>query len=905
MTPATIGPYKVLRELGRGGMGEVYLAHDTRLERMVAVKALPGHLASDPDRLARFQREAKVLASLNHPCIGAIYGLEESGGQQYLILEFVEGETLADRLARGRIPVDDAITFARHIAEALEAAHEKGVVHRDLKPSNVMVAPDGGAKVLDFGLARAEGSLASNIGAEFSPDSPTVTRPSPVNSPTIPGAIMGSAGYMSPEQARGRPVDKRTDVFSFGCVLYEMLTGEVPFMGDTVADAIGATLHKDISFDRLPASTPPRIRELLTLCLAKDRKQRLHDMGDARIAIDRALSSQEWSASVADGRSGGGWRLAALIAPFAACSLGIGWVLASRFGAPAAPAPQGAKLLIPSRTSAYRLAGNPAISPDGRMVAFLAFPTGGQSWSLWVRPIDSFEARLMADTSASTNPFWSHDSRTIGFQAEGKLWAVDVEQGGSRRLITSTPGISSGAWSNGGTILLSNDAIGGGLGEVPASGGKVAPVTTLDGTAFERGHHSPTFLPDGQRYLYLVIDRKPEQEVNIGHLYAGRLGSPERTFITDLTSAAWYVRPGWLVYVEDGAIRAAPFDDQSLKVTGDAVTIGDGVEYFRPTGASSLSVASNGTLVFTPPEEDNQLVWFDTNGARLGAVRAGGNPTDVRISPDGSAVLVTTKDRRTGLSDVWMHGLDRTTSTRLTTAASWEGAPLWSRDGSMVYYSSDARDYPEIYSILSDGSDARLVYGATSDGQIWFPFGLTPDGRSLIMMGSVEKLGTEMRLLPLDGSSPATPLRSSPADESAPTLSPDGKWLAYVSNESGRSEVYLAPFPGPGPKVQISVGGSLPRWSPSSDRVYFKLTTAGNETMAGGAKVVETAKLMAVELATPAAFTSPPPPRVVIEALEGIDSFDVAPDGKRLLLALTPSGSQPMCVILNALPPKR
>ncbi len=901
-----IGSFKIQRELGRGGMGEVFLAQDTRLERMVAIKALPAHLSSDPDRLARFQREAKVLASLSHTNIGAIYGLEESAGQQYLILEFVEGQTLADRLTRGPVPLDEALQLAMQMAEALEAAHEKGIVHRDLKPGNVMITPDGVVKVLDFGLARSESTPVSTITSGFAPDSPTITRPQPVHSPTIPGAIMGSAGYMSPEQARGKPVDKRSDVFSFGCVLYEMLTGSIPFRGETVADAIGATLHKELDLGQLPVSTPPRVRELLSMCLAKDRKQRLHDMGDARLTIERAISGQEWAQPVAAHRGRSAWPIAAFIALSSVAALGIGWLLASRFTAPTQVAPPVTKLLIPSQTPAYRWADDPRISPDGRTVVFSAVPTGGKARMLWARPLDSFDARPLSETENAESHFWSRDGRSIAFHTDGKLWAVDVEQRGSRRLITAATSNAGAAWSPDGTILLSFATTSGGILSVPASGGQPKPVTTPDEAAFERGHFYPYFLPDGQRYLYLVVDRKPEQEVNVGHLCAGTLGSSERTFIADLTSNVWYVKGGWLVFVEDGTIKAAPFDADTLKFTGDPVTIADGVSYFRPVGYASFSVADDGTLVYIAPPADNQLVWFDASGARLAKVPTNGSPQQMTISPDGSRLVLMISDRRTGLSDLWIMGLDRPSAMRLTTDASWEGAPVWSHDGSTIYFSSDRRDFPEVYSIRADGSGGiKPVYGTSSVGRIWFPASAPPDGKQLFIIGSVDKLGSEMMALPLEGGGPAVPVRSSPADEFGPSLSPDGKWLAYQSDESGRPEVYLAPFPGNGPKVQVSVGGFMPRWSPRGDKLYFQLTVAGDDQAANGFGAMRTSKIMVVELDSPAAFTAPPPPMVLFETPEEIGSFQVAPDGKRFLLLLSPNEQPPMSVILNAIPPRK
>ena len=428
MHPASIGPFTIERELGRGGMGEVYLARDTRLDRQVAIKAMPAHLAQDPDRLARFQREAKVLASLNHPGIGTIYGLEEADGHQYLILEFVEGETLADWVSRGAIPVEESLSLAKQIAEALDLAQEKGVIHRDLKPGNVMVTPDGIVKVLDFGLARTEEGPASSITAKSLADSPTVTSPArAVHSPTIPGVIMGSAGYMSPEQARGKSVDKRSDIFSFGCVLFEMLTGAQPFRGETVADAIGATLHKELDLNLLPAKTPRRVRDLLTNCLAKDRKNRLHDIGDARLELQRAINEPREHTTGTPPvdrwwRSPRGLLAACLLAVASvaiASAVVIPAFLTPRDERRAAPHPARvvrATLTLPKGMSCRIGDRSVALSPDASRIVIAARPVDeSASASLFVRDLSRLEFQPIADTGDASYPFWSPDGRSIAF----------------------------------------------------------------------------------------------------------------------------------------------------------------------------------------------------------------------------------------------------------------------------------------------------------------------------------------------------------------------------------------------------------------------------------------------------------------------------------------------------------
>ncbi len=894
----SIGPFRIEREIGRGGMGVVYLARDTRLDRQVAIKALPEHLSEDPDRLARFQREAKVLASLNHSGIGAIYGMEEVEGRRYLVLEYVEGESLAARLEKGALPVDEALEIAKQIAEALEAAHEKGIIHRDLKPGNVMISDEGRAKVLDFGLARSAEGSPSSTSVPLNPESPTMTSPARIHSPTIPGVILGSAGYMSPEQARGRAVDKRSDIFSFGCVLYEMLTGAQPFPGETTTDSIGAILHREPDWASLPAQTPARIHELLGGCLAKDRRQRLHDIGDARIQLERAITGHEWTAT-ASARPARRWAMAGGALAAVLLLVGGTWVAATRWGQTERSQSQPIRLSIPSRTAAYAQASSSRLSPDGRSIVFLARAPGADDWSLWVRPLDSFEARPLPETGGADQPFWSWDSRFIAFHADGKLWSVDVVQGGSRRLIAAVPANVGATWGPSGEIILSEGVAENRLCRIPAGGGTPEPLTTLDPALFERIHAWPRFLPDGVRYFFVGVGFNPDEEVRIGRLYMGRLGSTERTFIANIISPVRYIEPDRLIYVDDGAIKAAPFDLDSMRITGDAATVADGAFFFKAFGATSVSVSNNGTIAFEPPGEEEELAWFDERGLRVGAIGPKGDFDAPRIAPDGTRVAVGVSDRRTGASDMWIFGIGRATSSRLTTDARWEGGPLWSRDGATLYFSWDRSDAPWIYSINADGSGPiRDVYGKGSAGQVWFAEDIAPDGATLLVSGNVDRLGSELRLVPLSGQSDAVAFRSTPSDEFDARFSPDGKWIAYSTDESGRPEVYLAPYPGPGPKIQVSEGGGTDAgWSRAGDRLFYLREASGDQPGASGVSAI-----MAVDLDRPDSFQSPPRPRVLFESAQRIENFDIAPDGKRFLLHLSPLDTPAIRVILNGVP---
>ncbi|MFN0010205.1 MAG: hypothetical protein ACKVS8_01030, partial [Phycisphaerales bacterium] len=686
----------------------------------------------------------------------------------------------------------------------------------------------------------------------------------------------------------------------------EMLSGLGPFGGETVTDSLGAILHREPNWTLLPPGTPALVQVLLRRCLAKDRKRRLHDIGDARIDLDQAIDDPAGTTLGFAPRSTHGarptlrtllpWGVTALA--LAAAGAGLWW--GGAFGT-TAPAHLAARLIIPSSTPAYQRASRPIISPDGRSIVFNARAADTGIWCFWHRPLDSFDARPLPETANAFAPAWSPDGRSIAFHAEGKLWALDLEQGGARRLLAAEPGSDGVSWSSAGTLLISRFVGGpeglGGMVSLPAAGGTAQPLTRLDATAHERGHLFGHFLPDGQRYIYLAIFRRPDQEISVGRVYAGRLGSDERTHVADLTSKVWYADPGWLVYVDDAAIKALRFDPATCRTRGEPVLIADGVGYFRPTGNTDLSVSRTGNLVFTPPVADRRLVWFDTAGTPVGGIGPTADFQGFRISPDGARVAAAVVERRTGLSDLWVYGVARPTSTRLTTEASWEGAPVWSADGRTIFYASDKADSPEVYTIPADGSKgATRLYGPGSGGRVWMPRTASPDGRVLMVNGVVEKLDEELRVLPLDGTGPAVPFRSSPAAEDGGRFSPDGRWVAFESDESGRREVYLGPYPGPGASVQVSDGGSYPVWAPRGDRLYYIKSKLGT------AAATEPSRIMAVDLKDAAAFATPPAARVFIETTDIIDSFDAAPDGQRLLVQLSPAQTEPIRVILNALP---
>ena len=609
---ARLGPYEIVAPLGSGGMGEVYRARDPRLGRDVAIKALPAAFAADPERLARFEREAKLLAALSHPNVGAIYGLEEVAGQRYLVLEFVEGVTLATRLARGALPLEEALEVCRQIAAALEAAHERDIVHRDLKPGNVMLTPAGGVKVLDFGLAKG--------GAGAAPSSePNLSATPPMTySATGAGVILGTAAYMSPEQARGRAVDKRTDIWAFGCVLYECLAGRQAFVGETVSDLIARILEREPDLGALPGTTPQRLRELLRRCLEKDARRRLRDIGDARIEIEDVLAvrSSGTARAAAAARSRSSLGLALFGVGIAVVTAAITLLVPRLFGQRPAPRPTRFAVLAPPGVTLANDGAECAISPDGRSLACTVVDSAGTSL-IYVRPLESLTARALPGTENGDQPFWSPDSRSIGFFADGKLKKVPVDGGGPEVLCAANNG-RGGTWSPRGVIVFC-PAGEGPLYRVSANGGDPQPVTTLDSTRHETAHRFPWFLPDGRHFVFSALPgRQGKNDLDVAVL-----DSPRRVHLLSTTGSAVYAPPGYLVYWRNASLAAQRFDPAGLRVSGEPVTLGDVPAASNYTGARVVTASKTGALAYVSGRFANtQMVWFDRAGRRLGSVPA-------------------------------------------------------------------------------------------------------------------------------------------------------------------------------------------------------------------------------------------------------------------------------------------
>jgi Tol biopolymer transport system component len=910
MHPATIGPFQILRELGRGGMGEVFLARDTRLDRQVAIKALPAHLAADPDRLARLQREAKVLASLNHPGIGAIYGLEEAAGHQYLILEFVEGETLADRLSRGAIPVDEALTIAGRIAEALEVAHEKGIVHRDLKPGNVMVTPDGVVKVLDFGLARTDGGALSTTAGQGLADSPTVASPVRAHSPTIPGAIMGTAGYMSPEQARGKAVDKRSDIFSFGCVFYEMLTGAMPFCGETAADAIGATLHKELDFALLPPGAPAAIRRLLERCLVKDKHQRLRDIGDARIEIESAASGDAEAFAPRAGLRPLWLAVGLLLALGAGAAVGI-WLGGSSHAAPVREITrlemglQPAEMLGPSTGLKRPYDPSFVLTPDGRKVVFAG--EIGTARQLYVRSLDSAEAVPLPGTSGAASPFLSPAGDWVGFLADGEIRKTPLAGGPVVKVARLTEGglaspsplvpaeedFFGAAWGDDGTIVFGRYSEG--LWQVPAAGGVAKPLNPTKGSS----QRLPHVLPDHRGILVTVPH---EKESGIAVIPPG--GGEPRILI-EAGSDARFVAPSHIVFARDGVLMAAPFDLAKLAVTGEPDALLSNVLHAtsgprpsRNVGTAFFDVSATGTLVFAEggvcPIEPFRLVWAGRDGTVEPIAIPDGYFARPRLAPDGRRFVVSYVSASGRLKEASPNIFDaeRGTISRLTDKDGW--GPLWSRDGSTIYFRRFT-DSGGLWSIAADGSSPMAALSKET-GRLQISCELV-DRSQLVVTDYSEQTGSDIVLLSPTGEK--RPWLNTKANEAWAEISPDGKTMAYGSDATGQFEVYLQPFPGPGPRVQVSIdGGTSPLWSHSGKELFF-IRRMGKP----GARMEE---ICAADI-VPGPPISTSKPRVLFsgkyQTLGGITNYDVSLDDQRFLLVqilpLTDAPITRLHVVLN------
>ncbi|MDA2924229.1 protein kinase [Acidobacteria bacterium AH-259-L09] len=873
MLGKTISHYKILEKLGEGGMGKVYRAEDTSLGREVAIKVLPDLFAHDKERLARFEREAKLLASLNHPNIAAIYGFEEADGVRFLVLELVEGETLADRVAKGPLPVEEALEIGRQIAEGVEAAHEKGVIHRDLKPSNVKITPEGKVKVLDFGLAKA---LEGKVPVADISQSPTLTE-----GMTRAGVILGTAVYMSPEQARGKLVDKRTDIWAFGCVLYEILTGKKAFQGGTISDTIAAILKGVPDWEALPENTPWRIQDLLRRCLQKDPNRRLRDSGDAKIQIEEALTEPttispievisaakptRWKLAIP-------WSIAVMMTLLAGVAI---WSLTR-------PEPRPITRVSVVLPSTERLSGTSrhvvALSPDGTHLVYAA------NEQLYLRAMDQLEGVPIRGTEGNTrSPFFSPDGQWVGFWAGGQLKRVPISGGAPVTLCDAQIpwGVS---WGPNDTIVFGQGPEG--IWQVSAAGGTKEVLIGVDSTKSEVSempmellgkllmlhelYHGPQILPGGRAVLFTVGFGGTWDDAQI---VVQSLETGERKVLISGGTDARYVSTGHLVYARAGTLLAVPVDLGRLEVTGSPVPIGEGIRQAdaNVTGAAQFSFSRFGSLVYVPGiggEIERTLVWVDREGQveRLAAEpRFYSRP---RLSPDGQRLAMTVFDSAN--SDVWIYELARETPTRLTFDPAEDRNPLWTPDGQRVVFSSD-RDggLSNLFWKAADGMGQLERLTTSPNYQI--PYSWSSDGKRLVFVELNPETLWDISVLSMEGEPTSQALLQTQFTESLPAISPDGRWMAYQSDESGRHEVYVTPFPGAGPKQQISMeGGAEPVWGPDGRELFYR----------------EGDKMMAVAVKTHPKFTAAKP-KVLFEGRYTTNriaaNYDITPDGRRFLM---------------------
>jgi len=869
LNPGTrLGQYEILALAGAGGMGEVYRARDTRLEREVALKVLPEELSRDPERLARFQREARLLAALNHPNIAAIYGLEHSDGTHYLVMEWVPGETVADRIKRkGAIPIDEALAIAKQIAEAFEAAHEKPIIHRDLKPGNVKVTPEGTVKVLDFGLAKA---FESETPEEDTANSPTLS-----HLPSLPGVILGTPAYMSPEQARGKKVDKRTDIWAFGCVLYEMLTGTPLYKGQTMAEILASVIKDIPTLGELPRETPPSIRNLLSRCLEQDLRERLRDIGEARIAIEHAGAP----ARAVGGKPAQASRRWALLFGVGALLVAVligALVLWNRRPTPV----EATRRLVVSLPAGQQFSATGqimALSPDGKLLAYVAREDDSQQ--LFLRALDSFDVRAFPGTDGAGGPFFSPDSQWVAFFADGKLKKVSVAGGTPITLADANLTQPGGTWGPNDTIVFRQRSPN--LAAIPAAGGTPEPLISPDSSKGENTVCCPAFLPGAGALLFTTATG-----TNPGQIAVHRLPSGERTDL--IAGGLWpvYLSTGHLLYVQGGTLMAVPFDPAQLRLAGTPVPAVEGVLQSGQSGVAYYSVSNDGSLAYVPGRvrgANSTLVWVDRKGVAQPLAAQPHAYRNPRISPDGRRVAVGIDELG---GQVWTYDLTRDTLTRLTFEGTGSGNPFWSPDGSRLLFNSGAPG--SLFVQPADGSSKAERLTTNEYRQI--PNSWSPDGQFLAFHENNPTTAADIMVLRLAGHQ-VQPFLRTPASEGAARFSPDGRWLAYTSLESGRAEIYVQPFPGPGGKWQISTeGGTEPVWNPDGRELFYR----------------QGDRMMAVDIVTQPAFSAGRPKLLFQEpyllSAGNLPAYDVSLDGQRFLMVRESQQEQPptqINVVLN------
>jgi serine/threonine-protein kinase len=878
-TGSKLGPYEITAKLGAGGMGEVWRATDSRLDREVAIKVLPPAFTEDRDRLARFEREAKLLAQLHHTNIASVFGLEEYDGVRALVMGLVDGPTLAERLIGGPLPLEESLSIAQQIAEALEEAHARGIVHRDLKPQNIKAPVGGTVKVLDFGLAKA----MSPSGAVSATD--LGLSPALMNSPTMTvmpgtqlGVILGTAAYMSPEQACGGLVDKRADIWAFGVVLFEVLSGRQLFAANTVSETLAAVLKADVDFTLLPGATPLLVRQLLRRCLERNPKNRLHDIADARIVIDdliagRSIEDSAPATPVTGRPSRGAIALWSVGLAGLGAAAAIGLALATR---PAVKPAEPLRLSIGLGIGQEIVNGanaNLAFSPDGSSLVFCGRMNGRQQ--LFRRDLTGREATPIAGTDDGDSAFFSPDGRWIGFVAGGQIMKVPAEGGRPFRL-SDQRGVGSSAWLNDGTIVfvpIYSD----GLFRVSAEGGTPQRLTTPDRASGELGHWWPEALP-GDRYVVFTAFRTPVDRSRLGVV---DLSTGQVHWVVDGGFYGRYVSTGHLVFTRGQRLFAVPFDPATATVKGPAVAVLDDVLVSQTSGYSTFAVSSRGMLAYVSESLGNplrELVWLDRAGRATPAADEPRRFQSVSLSPDDRQAALTIHGES---RDLWITSLERRTFSRLTSGEGTEFDPVWSRSEKELFYIVDRPPF-QVYRIgVGDPDTGRPVWDevATIDSM---GIAVSPDGRTLAFEVDAPQTGRDLYYREADANAPAHPIRVTRSEERNIAFSPDGKWVVYQSNEIGRSEIYVQPFPGPGDRVQVSNdGGTDPVWARNGEIFYLHENQL---------RVIAARAPGRVEFEAPHVLFSYP---IIPTTIHETQTFDVTRDGTRIIAVTIPDASKP------------
>jgi Tol biopolymer transport system component len=873
LAPGTqLGPYEVSVPLGSGGMGEVYSARDTRLERTVAIKILPAQFSSDPVRKQRFEREAKSISKLNHPHICVLYDVGHQVGMDYLVMECVEGETLAKHLEKGPLQLDQALKYGEQIADALDKAHRSGVVHRDLKPGNIMLTPTG-AKLLDFGLAKPVAPLAS-----VATLTGAVTQSSPM---TEQGAIVGTFQYMSPEQVEGKEVDGRSDIFSLGAVLYEMVTGKRAFEGKSQLSVASAILEKEpepISVAK--PMTPPALEHALQKCLAKlpdERWQSSSDLaselkwigeGGSQTGVARPVPAERrrWERA--------GWLLAAALSVLLIGGGAAWWQASNRRTHP-----------MYFHTSVPFPANDLALSPDEQTLAIVAYSAQANNYVLWTHEVGGRQTSSLAGTQGASYPFWSPDGKFIGFFADGKLKKVGVSEG-RVQVLCDAPNGRGGAWNRDGVIVFTPGGLGG-LFRVTSLGGSPVEMTKPDPTRFESSHRWPVFLPDGKHFLYLAANFTGHLENNA--IFLGSLDSQERRSLVSTSANAAYAEPGYLVYLRDKTLVAQPFDGRHYVLSGEPHTLSDEVLYLPGVDKAVFSVSSGEVLVTQTGKGTSisQLTWFDRSGKPAGMVGMPGSHSNVRLSPDGRRVAADQTDPDERNIDIWIHEPARGVTTRLTFDPALDQTPVWSPDGKQILFASSRRVGFRLYLKNADGSGPEEEVADLGAGLQVHAWDWSRDGKNVLVRKANElwSLSWPQRV--------AKPLFQAKWTVRNAQFSPDGRWMAYASNETGSMEIYVSPFPSVNGKWQVSsAGGQEPKWRQDGKELFY-LSAEG--------------KMMAAAVTTGTSFEAGSPvalfqthPRQPVSASD-VFSYDVSGDGQRFLILskVDEANPAPLSVLLN------